>query len=257
MQQRVFDTTFNYKTDGPARTRPDADRDSLKLRADHELLWTKQAPTGVQFFPAAPAARRKGYLIATDPTTGEMSWYGSDTITSSYTSWLRPKSLAKAIADLDDTQQTRYLNPPYTIGSAMIWPVSKKHPYTMNRARVRRQIADRMDLTLECIRRHYAQDAKSPLTNVIHNYSDFFDLFGSFEGFVEFFHFQNLLTPAGKVDFFLPLNDFKRHAAPASKPEYVQYRERVLEFIGKRNSQMAQWVRKNHPEIEVREQHTQ
>ena len=251
--RRVFDMTFDYKTDKPARTRPDADRDSPQLRADHELLWTKELRNGDLFEPEAPAVRRKGYLIFTNPTSEEMHWYGSDAITNSYTRWLRPKTLVKAIAGLDDGQRARYLNPPYTIGSSMIWPVRKRHPYTMNRARVRRQIADRMDLTLECIRLHYAGEQWSPLAEVIKNYEDFFALFRDFQGFVEFFHFQDLLTRDGKVDFFLPLGDFKRHGAPASTPEYVEYREKVLEFIEKRNDRMAEWVIENHPDIEVRQ----
>ncbi len=257
--RRVFDTTFDYKTDDPRGTRPDADRDSLRLREDHELLWTKDLPSREvlpspkTFKPEAPDVRRKGYLIFADPSTEEMRWYGSDAITNSYTRWLRPKSLVKAIAGLDDKQRALYLNPPYTIGSSMIWPVRKIHPYTMNRARVRRQIADRMDLTLECVRLHYAGEQASPLAKVIKNYEDFFALFRDFEGFVEFFHFQDLLTRDGKVDYFLQFDDFKRHAAPATTLEYVTYRKKVLEFIDKRNGRMAKWVRENHPDIEVRE----
>lgn len=125
---RVFDTTFDYKTDMPAGTRPDADRDSLRLRADHELLWTKDLPSRESFEPKAPAIRRKGYLIFTDPTSKQMTWYCSDAITNSFTNWLRPKSLVKAIDGLTDEQRVRYFNPQYTIGSAMIWPVRKKHP---------------------------------------------------------------------------------------------------------------------------------
>ncbi|WP_427131087.1 DUF6994 family protein [Pseudarthrobacter sp. S9] len=252
--RRVFDTTFDYKTDKPARTRPDADRDSPQLRADHELLWTKELRPGELFEPKAPAVRRKGYLIFTNPTSEEMNWYGSDAITNSYTSWLRPKTLVKAIADLDKDQRALNLNPPYTIGSAMIWPVRKKDPYTMNRARVRRQIGDRMDLTLECIRRHYAGEQWSPLAKVIKAYEDFFALFRDFKGFVEFFHFQDLVSPDyDEVQFFLPLENFRRHGAPATTPEYVTYRDKVLEFIAARNSRMAEWVIENHPDIEVRQ----
>src|SRR5690349_10938356 len=119
---RVFDTSFDYKSDRPAKSRPDADRDSPRLRLDHQLLWTKNLNSGILFAPTAPAARRNGYLIFTD-TSEARHWYGSDAITSSYTGWLRPKSLTGAIAGLNEEQRARYLNPPYTIGSAMIWPV--------------------------------------------------------------------------------------------------------------------------------------
>lgn len=46
---RVFDTSFDYKTDTPAKTRPDPDKDSQRLRLDHELLWTKELRPGVSF----------------------------------------------------------------------------------------------------------------------------------------------------------------------------------------------------------------
>lgn len=134
----------------------------------------------------------------------------------------------------------------------MIWPVSKLHPYTMNRARVRRQIADRMDLTLECIQLHYDGEQWSPLAKVIKNYEAFFALFRDFEGFVQFFHFQDLLKPDGQIDFFLPHKDFKRQADPATTEEYIAYREKVLASFDKRNGRMADWVRENHRDIEVR-----
>jgi hypothetical protein len=46
---------------------------------------------------------------------------------------------------------------------------------------MRLRIADRMDLTLECIRRHYAGEPGSPLSDVTTNYADFFKLFGTFK----------------------------------------------------------------------------
>lgn len=77
-----------------------------------------------------------------------------------YTDRSSPKSLVEAIAGLTDEQRGRYLNPPCTIGSAMFWPVRSKDQPTMNQARgfgpSGRLIGDRMDLTLECIRRHYS-----------------------------------------------------------------------------------------------------
>ncbi|MEQ7734941.1 DUF6994 family protein, partial [Escherichia coli] len=121
----VFDIFFDFKTDRPAKNRPDADRDSLKLRSLQELLWTKRLNSGVLFAPKAPLRRRDGYLIFTD-SSGTRHWYGSDAITASYGRGLRPKALVAAIAGLDEEQRARYLHPPYTIGSAMIWPVRSK-----------------------------------------------------------------------------------------------------------------------------------
>lgn len=269
---RVFDTSFDYKTDQPATngrgnsgnfprdphsgtpSLGDPDENSPKLRLDHELLWTKRLSSGVLFAPTAPANRRDGYLIFSD-SSGGRHWYGSDAITNSYTGRSRPASLVGAIADLNDCEKPRYLDPPYTIGSAMIWPVRSKDQPTINQARgLRPQIADRMDLTLECIRRHYAREPESPLSDVLSAYADFFRLFeGGWVEFVDFFHFHDLVTPDyRKVRFFLPFDDFEPSGLPATKEDYIAYREATLQFIAGRGRRMAEWVTKNHPEIEVR-----
>lgn len=251
---RVFDTSFDYRTDKPAKTRPDVDRDSPRLRLDHQLLWTKKLNSGVLFAPTAPSARRDGYLIFTDDSETK-HWYGSDAITASYSSWLRPRPLVDAIAGLTEEQRARYLHPPYTLGSAMIWPVRSKDRPTINQARgFSLLIADRMDLTLECIRRHYAGEPGSPLAGVINAYADFFKLFDGFKEFVDFFHLQDLVTPGyDKVLFYLPFGNFERSGIPATTEEFVTYREATLEFIAARNRRMAKWVTENHPDIEVRE----
>ncbi|UTT70559.1 hypothetical protein NMQ03_05320 [Arthrobacter sp. DNA4] len=247
-----FDTSFDYKFDKPAKTKPDADRDSPRLRMHHQLLWTKKLNSGILFAPIAPSVRRNGYLIFTDPS-GVSHWYGSDAITNSYSTWLRPKALVSAVAGLDSEQKSRYLHPEYSIGSAMIWPVRSRDLPTMNTARgLRPRIADRIDLTLECIRRHYAGESDSPLADVIAAYADFFELFDGFQEFVEFFHFQDLVTPGfDEVEFFLPFDNFRRPGTPATTAEYVTYREASLNFIAGRGRRMAKWVTENCPQIEV------
>lgn len=238
----------------PPRTRRPGDPDdkSPSLRLTHQLLWTKELDSGVLFAPTAPSVRREGYLIDTDPS-GTRHWYGSDAITASYSSWTAPPSLVEAVAGLDDEQRTQYLDPPYTIGSAMIWPVRKKDRDTVNRVRGRnRLIADRMDLTLECIRRHYAGDSAHPLAPATDAYADFFALFDGFREFVDFFHFQDLVLPNyDGVRFLLPFNDFARSGLPATVDECVTIREATLDFIERRGARMADWVEKNHPDVEV------
>lgn len=93
-----------------------------------------------------------GYLIFTD-TSGARHWYGSDAVTGSYTG-LGPKSLAGAIAGLNEEQGARYLDPPYTIGSATIWPVMSKDRPTMNTARGSVRSADRPEHHPEIEVRH-------------------------------------------------------------------------------------------------------
>ena len=270
---RVFDTSFDYKTDKSRKTKRgrasgfppssdevtqelgDPDENSARLREDHELLWTKELRPGVVFAPSASSARSNQYLIYTDDS-GVRHCYGSDTITSSYTGRSRPASLAAAIAGLSDEQRARYLDTPYTVASAMIWPVRSKDRPTMNQARgfgpSGQEIGDRMDLTLECVRRHYAGEPAGPLADVVNAYKDFFELFGGFKEFVDFFHFQDLVTPDYKsVRFFLPFDDFESSGLPATTDDYITYREATLEFIAGRGRRMAEWVVAHHPEVEV------
>jgi hypothetical protein len=68
---------------------------------------------------------------------------------------------------------------------------------------------------------------------------------------VKFFHFQDLVTPDyDEVRFYLPFDNFKRSGMPATKEEYVEYREATLEFITGRKRRMAKWVLENHPNIQ-------
>ena len=258
---RLFDLSFDYETDRPSRTRPDADEDSPRLRLDHQLLWTKALSSGVTFAPTAPPVRREGYLIWTD-ATGERHWYGSDAITHSYTKWGSPKALAAAKSALSEAQRRRYLSPPYTIASSTIWPVRTKDLPTINTARgfgsTGRVLRDRIDLTLECVRLHYRQ-ATNTLTPVLTAYNDFFSLFGDFTEFVEFFHFQDLVTSDFtrvrsliRPDDVLGKTDFECEATPTTVDEYVTYAEATLDFMAHRGNRMADWVEKHHPDIEVR-----
>lgn len=249
----IFDTSYDFKADDTGRKDFDADRDSETLKSYHELLWTKDLPSGALFEPKAPSTateRRKNYLRFEGGDLGTHV-YGSDAITHSYTGWITPHALADVIASLDEDQRARYLNPPYTISSAMIWPV-RTNTHTMNQAR-KSNVGDRMDLTLECIRRHYDGEQQHPLAKVTGAYSDFFDLFVDFRQFVDFFHFQDLVTDDySEVRFYLPLENFERSATPATKEEYVTYSENMLAFIEARNLRIAGWVKEHHPEVEVR-----
>ena len=244
-----FDDDYNFRDDTPAGKDPDSR--SPTLRQYHRLLWSKPLPDGRPFELHTGRALSPYLEYEAD---GKGFILGSDAITSSYTRWSRPRSLVNAIASLDENQRSRYLNPPYTIGSAMIWPVRKKDRPTMNTARgFRLLIADRMDLTLECIRRHYAGEHEGPLQDAIQAYADFFARFDGFQEFVEFFHFQDLVTDDyEQVQFFLPLEDFQRPGTPTTTAEYVTCREKSLELIERRARRMAEWVHKHHPEVDVR-----
>ena len=116
--------------------------------------------------------------------------------------------------------------------------------WSINQARgVLTRIGDRMDLTLECIRRHYARSA-SPMSKTLDWYADYFALFSDFDGFVSFFLLDDLLTSdRSQVQFFLPFDDFARQAAvPASVEEYAAYMGASMAFVTARNARIDAWT---------------
>jgi hypothetical protein len=65
------------------------------------------------------------------------------------------------------------------------------------------------------------------------------------------------VTPEGRIAFFLDEDEdtvFTRTGVPITKDEYIRVQEASLKFIALRGNRMADWVEKNHRDIEVRRQ---
>jgi hypothetical protein len=135
----------------------------------------------------------------------------------------------------------------YTIGAFIVFPC---HQQSLNQLRgTRGQIADRFDLTLECIRLYYEDVTaidRNPLGDVLLSDSAFFDIFGhgvpGFNSYVEFFHLGDLVT-GGRIRWFDNAKGYEWQFAdsplPKSQAAYVSYLENVLEFVGRRNKTIA------------------
>jgi hypothetical protein len=118
--------------------------------------------------------------------------------------------------------------------------VNRQH--TINQARgICRFIDDRFDLTLECIKRFYTNEA-SPLAKVLGRYEEFFRLFGAFEEYVRFFLLNDLVDGQGRVRFYLPFDDFQSPPTFADKEAYHTYKSRVETFITSRGRRIEQCV---------------
>ena len=166
----MIDTTFDFRLDTPAGNDPD--KYSQTLKTYHQLLWSKTLPNG----EVMKLEQGKGLYYLT--------WkdfdFGSDSIIVE----LRYKKyqhiidkVAEIVGDLD-LYYEKLLCRSYTIGGMIIFP---KHVNSMNQRRgIDDKISDRWDLTLECIRRHYARE-ESPLTSIIESDNDFYDLFVDFK----------------------------------------------------------------------------
>jgi len=130
------------------------------------------------------------------------------------------------------------------IGAYTVFPSNRiDRKMTINGARgLNRNIKDRFDLTLECIRRHYANE-ENPLGETLRRYSAFFNLFGDFAGYVDFFLLQDLVSDNySTVKFYLPFDNFERSALPLDVAEYLTYKKLILDFVSARNQRILKSV---------------
>jgi len=115
---------------------------------------------------------------------------------------------------------------------------------TINGARgFNAKIADRFDLTLECIRQHYL-NGSSPLEETLNRYSDFFQLFGSFRGYVNYFFLEDLVSANyDLINYFTstPI-DLEKSPIPQTKATYLQYMENSIQFLINRNTRINSYA---------------
>lgn len=218
----------------------DPDRHSKTLRRYHQQLWSKPLPSGAAFDLDARLHHKSDL--------GEF-WLSSDSIVHTYTGWSKPSRLVAVLAATPSDEQSAFLDSACTVGGYLVFPVSTyvdgKLQQTINQRRgMHHLIRDRFDLTLECIRRHYA-GADSPLGTVLAIHAAFFDLFESFRGYVEHFLLQDLVgVDFDSVQFFKHFDDFSGEPLPiASAEEYREYMRRSMAFTQARNERIAAYER--------------
>jgi len=228
-----IDITFNVYSDA---TGPDPDSSSPTLKKYHKLLWNKSLPNG------------KVFTLSDETTETYLSYrsaeqvinLSSDSISNSFRN---KKKLSEILKDLS-TEVEDFRNIGSTIGGYILFPSKKiDGKITINVARgFNGKIADRFDLTLECIRLHYL-GKPNPLENVLNQNSSFFKLFESFAGYVDFFLLQDLVSPNYEsINFFTPIEQiFESSPLPESKEEYLQYMHGSTSFTAKRNERIKQW----------------
>ena len=215
----------------------DADRDSRMLRQWHRQLWSKSLPSGQRIVWDIEAGTT--CLVHGDVRVS------SDTIATTHSNYRR-LGTAQMWASLSEPDQQRYDRLFYTIGGFIIFPT---RPQSLNQRRgTNASIADRFDLTLECIRQHYLGRTDNPLVDVLRLDADYFRLFGEgadgFAAFVEFFHIQHLASPdsvrwldghAGREWAF------DRPPLPQTIDGYRRYLDNVATFVADRNARIRDW----------------
>lgn len=218
----AIDVDFDVRSDTPPGKDPDSH--SPTLRRYHQILWSKPLPNGDPF--TLSTTRRYAYLHH-ESHRGKFV-LTSDRITQGR-SWRPPEAGENSTAEENEA----YRALANSLAGVMIWPGNRiERKMTINGARgFTRKIADRMDLTLECVRRHYRNEG-SPLAETLARYSDFFDLFETFDGFVEFFHFQDLLTGTdGDIAFFTEFDAFRSSGKVKDPQAYAEFRRRNEQFL--------------------------
>ena len=110
---------------------------------------------------------------------------------------------------------------------------------TINGARgINRNIRDRFDITLECIRSFYL-DEVSPLRDTLQRYSNYFSLFKDFKGYIDFFHLQDLVADNySSIKFYIPFNGFDNNPLPNNVEEYQLYKKNMIDFVTARNQRL-------------------
>ena len=219
-----IDTAFDFRTDSKGK---DPDSHSPTLRLYHQNLWSKKLPTGGMFI--------LDDQLNNTSNAGEFH-FSSDSIIHTFSSWDFYQYIIQQI-NPKIIQDFKYKS--YTIGGMLIFPRNRINGKpTINGARgMNSQIRDRIDLTLECIRRYYRNE-QSPLFECLSRYDSFFNLFGSFLGYVDFFLLNDLINPNGSVKFLHPFEEFGVNVLPATPEEYLLYKDNCIKFVDCRNKRI-------------------
>jgi hypothetical protein len=226
-----IDIAFDLRSDTPPGKDPDAF--SPTLRRYHKLLWSKPLPSGVIFTLDDTAP----HYLHHRSEVGEF-FLSSDAVIQTFS---REHRISNIINQIPLEEQEKFKRIGYTIGGMMLFPGNRiGRKMTINGARgFHPKIKDRFDLTVECIRRHY-RDERSPLSDTLARYRDFFGLFGDFQGYVRHFLLQDLVTDdCSAVRFFTPFDDFTTSPLPASIDAYRAYRQLAIHFIEARNRRIS------------------
>lgn len=230
----MIEINFDMRLDSRGK---DPDSASKTLKQYHKILWSKNLPNGRPFI--LDDTVEKAYLYHKSEL-GEF-YLASDSLIHTYYRWKRYQHI---ITQIPQDIMMHFYDYAYTIGGFILFPgnrVGKAN--TMNQERgMNKRINDRIDLTLECIRRYYNGNEDSPLKDTINLYSEFFDLFHDLKGYCEYFLLQDLVNENyTEINFFLPFNGFVSNPLPKDVEEYHEYRIKNLDFLKRRISRIEQY----------------
>jgi len=229
-----IDINFNFYSDTPQGKDPDSY--SPTLRNYHKILWNKALPNGSKFEIDDKTPMRLHHKSE----LGEF-FLSSDSIAHTYSNI---KSTTHIIKNIDNDEIDKFFSLCSTIGGYIIYPSERiNNQMTINGARgVNKKIRDRFDLTLECIRRHYKNE-DNPLSDALKRYSSFFNLFNDFQGYIDFFLLQDLVTNNySSIKYLIPFEGFENSPLPNDIDEYRLYKENLTNFVLARSQRIKNYL---------------
>ena len=224
----LFDVNFDVRTDSGGK---DPDSASTTLKTYHQILWSKPLPNGKKL----DLVSGNGFYLKWNDM-----YFGSDSIIVSFmhSNYKLRDYIEESIPNFKEYRED-YLKKSYTIAGSIIFPQVK---WSMNQARgCSRNISDRWDLTLECVRRYYRGES-SPLDTAIQKSKDFFDLFIDFKGYVDFFLLQDCVDENYQVKLWLDTPLFATDPMPNSLDSYLSWIDSELDFVMKRGKRMEDYL---------------
>jgi len=233
----IFDVNFDHRLDSNGR---DPDSFSPTLKIQHLILWSKPLPDG-SLFKLVP---EQGKYLVHSSSLGTFH-LSSDTISHSLRTQRKMQTI---ISQIPSHQLDAFQSTGNVIGARVLFPGNRiGNRVTINQARgTHPKLNDRFDLALECIRLHYL-GLRNPLESVLNRYWDFFDLFGNFRKYIEFFLLDDLVSPDySQVLFFLKHEStFETSPYPDSVEEYNNYQANTTRFVAARTRRIQSWVTEN------------
>ncbi len=239
----------NYKFYNDTLPGKDIDTYSKTLCQYHRLLWSKPLPDGTTF--DLTTSKSAPYFLNHFSEKGDQR-FTSDSIVHTFSRWQNPQ-MVQIIKSFAEDEITAFYDLATTIAGYIIFPcnIVDKKP-TINGIRgMHPRIRDRFDLTLECIRLWYNRK-KSPLFEHLERYRLFFELFGNFNGYIDFFLLNDYLTEKDEVRFFLPFKSFVTDPIPHSVEEYTDYKKTVIDIAIARKKQIEDFEKKRGVLFETR-----
>ena len=129
----------------------------------------------------------------------------------------------------------------YRPGNFIVFPKNSRNSINTARGRCEK-IKDRFDLTLDCIKKQYA-DKDNPLSWVLRkHWKDFFCRFNDFKEYVLFFMLEDYLDEKDNVMRFI---DNEEHILPQTLEEYDEYIKRVSFVVHKRTERILCRLKEN------------